>query len=254
MTTSNMAKEKMDIFAGDNQRIYEDLWLHYNSFKVLGFNPKTALDVGAAWGQWTFTLKKVFPELIITQVEPDDRAYYVLSQVNGHCDVTELHKVALSDSVGTAEFHRTPGYDIKCVGNGSLHREITGYGDMMETVTVPVETLAHLFGDRTFDLIKLDTQGTEWEIIHGGIDLIKRAEFVQLELSLVEYNKNDRLFAEYIILMKELGFNPINFPQIHYWANMPRYPEGRFQIQADVIFQNERHPNFTDYSKKYLLR
>lgn len=252
--TTMMNAEKVDIFDGDNREVYEQLYFHYSAFKVLGFLPKTALDVGAAWGQWSFTLKKVYPELVITQVEPDDRAYGVLNQVNAHLGITELYKVALSHHLGTAEFHRTPGHDIKSVGNGSLNREITGWGDMMETVQVPLETLEHLFGERSFDLIKMDTQGTEWDIIHGGLPLIKRAHFVQLELSLAEYNKGDRLFHEYVGLMADLGFRVVHIPQLHYWYHLVKFPDCKFQIQADAIFQNEHHPDFADYSKKYLLR
>ena len=215
MTTT---QKIIDIFENeDTRRVFTEMHGHYYALSQLGVEIKTILDVGAAWGHWSYMISQAFPGAQITQVEPDNRAWGVLEQVNARLGITELHKWALGGRDGTLEFHRMPGNDIRSVGNGSLHRELTTYGQMMETVPVAVATMNTLFKDRTFDLIKIDTQGAEWDILYNGENVVTRAQFVQLELSLVPFNEGEHLFADFITFMSDLNFRPCAIPQLHYW-------------------------------------
>ncbi len=68
-------------------------------------------------------------------------------------------------------------------------------------------TLDSLFESKDdFDLIKLDTQGSELDIISGGIRLCSKAKGILLEVSLTQYNENAPLYDEVIKFMDNFGF------------------------------------------------
>ena len=48
----------------------------------------------------------------------------------------------------------------------------------------------------TFDLVKLDTQGSEIDILNGGSHMIKNTTAIIVEVSHVEYNENAPLVDE----------------------------------------------------------
>jgi len=62
--------------------------------------------------------------------------------------------------------------------------------------------------NEVFDLIKIDTQGSELIIIEGGINLIKKSKYIILELSILEYNESSPLFKEVINKMLNYNFCP----------------------------------------------
>ena len=62
--------------------------------------------------------------------------------------------------------------------------------------------------DSEFDLIKIDTQGSELDIITGGINLCNKAKGILLEVSLTQYNEGAPLYQEVISFMENIGFIP----------------------------------------------
>ena len=89
--------------------------------------------------------------------------------------------------------------------------------------------LDSLFNGKNFDLIKIDTQGSEIDILKGGIETMKKASFIILEMPFLgEYNKGAPDFYDHIIFMKKHGFVPYDLPEQHR-AN-------GILIQIDIIF------------------
>jgi hypothetical protein len=88
-----------------------------------------------------------------------------------------------------------------------------------------------LFKDNTtFDLVKLDTQGSELDILKGGKNLISRAKVVILEVSLIEYNEGAPTVEETIDYMNEIGFEERMSLGEHY--------DGETIVQKDLVFLN----------------
>ena len=56
------------------------------------------------------------------------------------------------------------------------------------------------------DLVKIDVQGCEKDIIKGGIDIIKHAKHLIIELQHVEYNLGAPKCFETIPYIESLGF------------------------------------------------
>jgi hypothetical protein len=59
---------------------------------------------------------------------------------------------------------------------------------------------------KTFDFIKMDTQGSERDIILGGKETIKKAKLIQIETAVLQYNQGAPLEEELVAFMSDLNF------------------------------------------------
>jgi FkbM family methyltransferase len=96
----------------------------------------------------------------------------------------------LSDSEKEVDFYIRKN-EPRCTGN-SIYRENTSFYDDDQIIVEKkqTKTLSNLLNNQTFDLIKIDVQGSEIDIINGGLDIIKEAKGILMEVSLMEYNQN----------------------------------------------------------------
>ena len=85
--------------------------------------------------------------------------------------------------------------------------------------------------DSKYDLIKVDTQGSELDVIEGGKEICMKAKAMLLEVSNTEYNKDAPLSEEVINYMKDFKFKPAAVLGVQ--ANHGSY-------QEDILFLNER--------------
>ena len=114
----------------------------------------------------------------------------------------------LSDEKKKIPFYRTQVADTN-TGN-SVYKELTpAYSD--ENLIVEQRntyTLDELYDGYTavFDLVKLDTQGSEIDILNGGSHMIKNTSVIIVEVSHVEYNEKAPLVDEVKEYMESIGF------------------------------------------------
>ena len=143
--------------------------------------------------------------------------------------------VALSDKEGYADLYVEK---INPVATGaSLYKENTDwYGEgKYETVRVPTKTLdsLNLFQHQPIDFIKIDVQGSELDILNGGTETLSRTEFVNCEVSLVEYNEKAPLVAHVVDRMIDYGFCIIDIVEYHSFPQL--YGGAIFQL--DLLFK-----------------
>lgn len=182
---------------------------------------KSLLDIGANVGNYSKTIKYFIPDMKILMIE-----------ANPHCEKYLMntgidYKIAcLSDSKKEVDFYLQDDNDV---GTGSsYYLENTEYYSKKRSVKRNTDTLDDLIGDDAFQFIKMDTQGSEIDIIKGGLSTLNKASYVSIELSLIEYNINSPLKKDVIEFMEENGFYPIQLVEEH-------YSKGKL-IQEDWIF------------------
>ena len=85
--------------------------------------------------------------------------------------------------------------------------------------------------EKTFEFIKIDCQGSEIDIIKGGLEMCKRAEIFLLEASVYPYNSGAPMFDELKNFMASIGFNYIKT------VSDITHPDNHgVLIQHDVLF------------------
>jgi hypothetical protein len=80
----------------------------------------------------------------------------------------------------------------------------------------------------SYDFIKLDTQGSELDIMKGGQKTLDNAKYILIETSVVEYNENAPLKEEIFNYLSSIGFKPLEMVEDHYMNDK--------LIQEDWIF------------------
>jgi hypothetical protein len=84
--------------------------------------------------------------------------------------------------------------------------------------------------DSEFDLIKIDTQGSELDIISGGRNLCSKAKGILLEVSLTQYNENSPLISEVHEFMHNFGYEPKEI------LGVGHHPKTGKLIQNDILY------------------
>jgi FkbM family methyltransferase len=202
-----------------------------NLFKVQNyFYPYRILDIGANVGQFHQIAKKTFPESYIFSIEASKECEPYLKQITDHYLITMLTK----DNSEYNFYSRKN--DPTCTGN-SIYKELTQFysDDQLDIIKKRGIKLDDLFEtDSKFDLIKIDTQGSELDIIEGGINLCNKAKGILLEVSLTQYNENSPLYDEVIAYMEKIGFKS---------KEILDEQRNHGSHQQDILFINERFTN-----------
>jgi len=190
--------------------------------------PNSILDIGANTGQFYHEIKQVFPNANYTLIEGNEHCEVALKNLN-----TEYHISLLSDSVKLVNFYLRKN-ELNCTGN-SIYREKTAYYSDNEILIVQknTNTLENILCGRKFDLIKIDCQGSEIDIIKGGLDLIKQAKGLLLEVSLVEFNLGAPIKNSVFDFMETLNFYPAEIIGNIY------HPIDHTLIQQNILFINK---------------
>ena len=165
-----------------------------------GVEINSVLDVGAAHGHFSGYLTRFYPNAEIVAVECNPRDSYFLAR---HHD-WEVHYKCL----GIEPCQKTFYVDKNSVigGGSSFYKENTEYFSDAIEETMDITTLDHEFPDRAFDFIKIDTQGSELDIMKGGKNVIARANWLLLELSFQPYNKDAPLIDEVLDYTRSWGW------------------------------------------------
>ena len=166
------------------------------------FYPYRILDIGANVGQFHSLCKHYFPTSYIFSIEASNECESYLKQITDQYYIGLLAK-----DESDYKFYSLKNNPVN-TGN-SIYKELTEhYSDSnLDVVNKKGIKLDNLFeSESEFDLIKIDTQGSELDIISGGIQLCNKAKGILLEVSLTQYNENSPLYDEVINFMDNIGF------------------------------------------------
>jgi FkbM family methyltransferase len=166
------------------------------------FYPYRILDIGANVGQFHQIAKNTFPESYVFSIEASKECENYLKQLTNNYYIGMLAK-----NNDEYNFYSRKN-DPTSTGN-SIYKELTKFysDNQLNIIKQKGIKLDDLFEDNSeFDLIKIDTQGSELDIIEGGKDLCFKAKGILLEVSLTQYNEDAPLYDEVIRFMDNFGF------------------------------------------------
>mgnify|MGYP003345150036 CR=1 FL=1 len=207
----------------------------FNILKSSGIHIQYVLDIGAYRGDFTDTIKSVWPSAIVTQFEADDRQSSWLSAnaiigLLGDVDGKEV------------DFFTLP--PDKITTGSSIFKELTNYYTDNTTIVIEKEmtTIDSLNDKHNFfgnwqdnGLIKLDTQGSELLILNGAKNFLetKKPKFILLECSWLQYNEGSPLFLEVINHLDKLKYKAKDIFDMSYDN------KGNL-IQTDILFERKQ--------------
>lgn len=183
---------------------------------------KWVYDIGAYKGEWSNFYKK-------TSLSESN---FILFEANSN-HIPNLKKnnfqyfiEILSDKVKEVEF-----YNGNFSGD-SYYKENTNNYDKLSPQKRKTNTLDNIVDFNNLpapDLMKIDTQGSEIDILKGAGKTIKNCKFIYLECPLsAKYNQNNLNISDYINYLNQVGYTPHEISQIHYYHG--------YLLHLDILF------------------
>lgn len=188
-------------------------------------NPTSCLDIGAHLGHWHNEARLHWPNAYFMLVEGNPACAEQLAMTGASTRIA-----LLSDEEKDVEFFTR--VDAPTCTGASYHRERTDFyeGDKAVATKLRTQRLDDLVDGQPFQLIKIDTQGSELEILRGGYATLAAAQAVIMEVSLEEYNQGAPSATEVIDFMARNGF------KVTEQLGDIIHPLKRHVIQQDILF------------------
>lgn len=196
------------------------------------YSPFRLLDIGAHYGEFSKFCHSLWPNVDILMLEGNENCDSILDSLPFDHSI-----VLLSDSNKEITLHLNPK-NLTCTGT-SYYKEKTRHYNESVGVKVQTYTLDEVIEEvgKTYDIIKIDTQGSELDIIKGGLETVKNSSYIIMEVSTLQYNEGSPLFDEVISYMNEIGFKNYKIVEEHRWMDRAedifKYGE---VFQVDVVF------------------
>jgi len=165
------------------------------------FTPNSILDIGANVGQFYDLCQQHFPKASVLSIEANILCYYALKKRNPNSIIKLLDKKQRIS-------HFFLNKDNMLSTGSSIYRELTKFFDFENSkcISLRTDTLDNILPHQTFDLIKLDTQGSEIDILNGGKRILKRCKGIIIEVSHKPYNLGAPLSYEVVNFMLDNNF------------------------------------------------
>ena len=200
--------------------------------RIFSSEPCVVVDVGARGG---FDLmKKLHGWMRVFAIEPEHNAVNDLKSSGHRFHERNVYGIALGQEEGKRQLYITKHASMSSLLEPDFGEFRRGFGGMKnsgnwmdgmkveQTVEVNCTTLQS-FAEKEvrsyIDFLKLDTQGTELEILKSGAELLKSGKIgvVCTEVALAGLYKNQCSFSEVDLFLRECGYHLVElktYPEI----------------------------------------
>ena len=192
--------------------------------KTRGLQFGTIIDVGAAKGEWAKLARKVWPDSGIHMVEAKPLWEQDLKALCEADDKISYTLAGASNNEGSGHFMITEDPFGDAV---TWHPSQTTL-EILDIPLVRLDALAIRLGLHGPYLIKLDTHGTEVDILEGAEGILSETNALCIETYTMIGQKR---FPELSMHLGELGFMPVDIVE-------PLYrPKDKVLWQIDIVYQ-----------------
>lgn len=201
------------------------IFQYFEYKKSISQQPRIIYDIGAWKGHWSTQVKSILPN-----------SQFYMFEANT-CHRNDLQKTGLPFFDGTVlsspEKKSVTYYTGGSRTGDSYYKEMTDAYSDEECVKVQCKTLDQMIYEHDLpfpDFIKIDTQGSELDILSGASFLDKVNE-IYCECPFLRYNTGAPNLQEYLDFFTDKNFIPINILETHYL--------GDALLQIDVLFKRK---------------
>jgi FkbM family methyltransferase len=198
--------------------------------------PETIIDIGSNKGQFILLIEKIFPNKIVYSFEPIIEMINKQKKFYKYKKNITFHNLALGSSICSKEFLITSRMDsssfLKVVSNTNKSKNYS----VIEKRDIKVSTLDEIFLNEKIShpiLIKMDVQGYELEVLKGANDLLKKIDYLLLEVSENEMYQNQPTEKTIVEYLKNFNF------EIYRSNDWLKIQNTNFN-QRDIIFHKKK--------------
>jgi len=219
---------------------FYDHKLNHNLLDLLkkGLRIDVIFDIGAFRGEWSKLLNKTSlknKNFYLFEANEENREYLKSSGFKFFLNV-------LSNRSKEVEFFsRASTGDSYLVEQTSLYKK--GFKSILKK-TISLDELIKKEKLPYPDFIKIDTQGSELDILKGSQECTSKCSLLYLECPIIEYNLKAPNLNEYISYLSSINFVPFDICEVHKIDNI--------LIQVDILFIKKNILNTINPGKKIL--
>lgn len=184
---------------------------------LLNSQIKMVIDVGANTGQTIAFFREFTPNAIIYSFEPTKMLVNDLKTRYGKDKSVNIIDIALSDSEGSCELY-TSSFSAT---NSLLKPDVGLYKEFYPELSIKlsnsnsetckIDTFNNWYTnnlkDSEIDIMKIDVQGAEYNVIKGGVDIIRNnVKAVIIEIQYQAFYKDCVPFYEVLKILYENGY------------------------------------------------
>ena len=200
------------------------------------------LDIGANRGQSIDFITNIFINATIYSFEPTPELFIALQQKYSSYKNVHVFDLALADKDGKIDFYQSNFSPT----NSCLEPNTSLYKDFDHKITETLENSSKLkvdgkkldtwykqnLSNEIIDIVKIDTQGTEYNVIQGGLNILKdKVKLLYFEIQYLDFYKNAKPFYKTFELLYDNNF--------YYYCHIPSNRRNKYQVlESDVFFIN----------------
>jgi len=215
-----------------------------HSFSALPLSPQDVhlvVDVGAFTGHYALHAAQSYPNATIVAFEPTPTSAKKFRENMADLESrVTLHECALSEKDSRSQLHVTTTSAANSLHSQSReHAEQNPHVRQVGRTDVSVRTLDGMLSTNdTVDILKIDVEGEELAVLHGGVGALARTRFVIIEISLARDNDpSEQAVFKIFSLLQQAGFGLYGL--IDTYPLSPPQPN-LGMAQFDAIFRNTR--------------
>ena len=164
---------------------------------------KTFIDVGAFEGKYTDLILKIQEKCKVIMIEPQSKYYLLLKEKYKNNNLIKIMKIGISDKETLlklkinkheitstfSQFNDTNKYlNYKAILFNSNLKNMTTNSENIEVF--PLSLILQKNNLDSIDLIKIDTEGHEYEVLYGMGDYIKKINYILVEFHIDKIYEN----------------------------------------------------------------
>lgn len=231
------------IFPNKFVKFFNRLYEHRLNFNILnlmnkGLKIDVIYDIGAFRGEWSNFLNRTSlknKNFYLFEANEENEKY--LEKLN-----FKYFFAILSDTNKDVNF-----YSRVSTGDSYLVEQTNLYKENIKSVVKKTITLDEIVKKKNLplpDFLKIDTQGSELDILKGSQKSISKCSLIYLECPIIEYNLGAPNLNDYIKYLNSINFVPYDLCEVHKIDNI--------LIQIDILFIKKSTLN-EFYSDKKIL-
>lgn len=179
-------------------------------------------DIGAFKGEWSNFYKNT---------SLADSKFILFEANKEHIKDLEKNSFQYFNAILSDEKKKVKFYNNKNSSGDSYYRENTYHHKDLKPNEVLTNTLDDLVKENNLtlpDFIKIDTQGSELDILKGSTNSLSNCKLIYLECPIAKLNLNNLNISDYLNFLNKIGFIPQEICEIHYFH--------KFLVQIDILF------------------
>jgi FkbM family methyltransferase len=197
-------------------------------------------DIGGWMGYWTENMSNGIlkeKEFIVFEANP----YYSDA-------LSRLGKKVFIDVLSDKKGLEVEYYDAPLSGESYYKENTNYYKDHIpkKRITNTLDSIIEKNKLTLPDFIKIDTQGSELDILKGGIKAINNAKIVYTECPIIKYNLGAPNIQDYLNFFDYFDFYPMNILETHFMDNV--------LVQIDIVFMKKELKNNLYGENKSILQ